>query len=119
VPTVSGYEIKKVSTMITKKADTKKREFKNVSFDVLATGEKSMVTKMNYKIGDIVPLHSHPNEQCGYVISGKHRIRCLEIDEILIEGDSYSIPENIPHSWEVIEAGEAIDVFTPPRQDYL
>jgi quercetin dioxygenase-like cupin family protein len=105
--------------MITKKADAKKREFKNVSFDVLATGEKSMVTKMNYKMGDIVPLHSHPNEQSGYVISGKYRIRFQGVDEILTEGDSYSIPENIPHSWEVIDAGEAIDVFTPPRQDYL
>ncbi len=105
--------------MITKKENAKKREFKNVSFDVLAIGEKSMVTKMNYKIGDIVALHSHPNEQCGYVISGKHRIRYQEINEILTAGDSYSIPENIPHSWEVIEAGEAIDVFTPPRTDYL
>ena len=112
--------LKKIpTTMITKKVDAKKREFKNVSFDVLATGEKSMVTKMNYKIGDIVPLHSHPNEQSGYVISGKYRIIYQEIDEILTAGDSYSIPENIPHSWEVIEAGEAIDVFTPPRQDYL
>ena len=105
--------------MITKKADAKKREFKNVSFDVLAIGEKSMVTKMNYKTGDVVPLHSHPNEQSGYVISGKYRIIYQGIDEILTAGDSYSIPENIPHSWEVIEAGEAIDVFTPPRQDYL
>jgi Uncharacterized conserved protein, contains double-stranded beta-helix domain len=105
--------------MITKKENAKKRVFKNVSFDVLAVGEKSMVTKMNYKMGDIVPLHSHPNEQSGYVISGKYRIKYQGIDEILTAGDSYSIPENIPHSWDVIEAGEAIDVFTPPRQDYL
>ena len=78
-----------------------------------------MVTKMNYKVGDNVPLHSHPNAQSGYVISGKYRIKYQEFNEILNLGDSYSIPDNIPHSWEVIEACEVIYVFTPPRLDYL
>jgi quercetin dioxygenase-like cupin family protein len=105
--------------MITKKEDAKNRQFKGVSFDVLAVGQKSMVTKMNYQAGNNVPSHSHPNEQNGYVISGKYRIKFGNICEILNSGDSYSIPENIEHSWEVIEEGEVIDVFTPPRQDYL
>jgi quercetin dioxygenase-like cupin family protein len=105
--------------MIVKSKNAKKRQFKGVSFDVLAVGQKSMVTRMNYKVGDIVPLHSHPNEQSGYVISGKYRIKYQNIDEILNPGDSYSIPENIEHSWDVIEGGEVIDVFTPPRLDYL
>jgi quercetin dioxygenase-like cupin family protein len=42
-----------------------------------------------------------------------------DFNEVLGPGDSYSIPENIEHSLEVLEAGEVIDVFTPPRQDYL
>jgi quercetin dioxygenase-like cupin family protein len=66
-----------------------------------------------------VPLHSHPNEQSGYVISGKYRIKVQNLIETLTPGDSYSIPENIDHAWEVIEEGEVIDVFTPIRQDYL
>jgi len=78
-----------------------------------------MVTKMNYKFGDNVPLHSHPNEQSGYVISGKYRIKYQNINEILNPGDSYSVPENVEHSWEVIEDGEVIDTFVPPRQEYL
>ncbi len=49
--------------MIIKSKDSKQREFNGVTFEILATGNKSMVTKMNYKIGDKVPLHSHPNEQ--------------------------------------------------------
>jgi quercetin dioxygenase-like cupin family protein len=40
-------------------------------------------------------------------------------DYILSAGDSYSIPANLEHSLEIIEAGEIIDVFTPVRQDYL
>lgn len=105
--------------MITKKENGQQRQFKGVAFDVLAVGQKSMVTKMNFKKGDIVPVHSHPNEQSGYVISGKHRVKYQNIDEVLFSGDSYSIPENIEHSWEVLEAGETIDVFTPPRLEYL
>ena len=105
--------------MILKSDKAKKRTFKGVNFDVLAMGQKSMVTKMNYKVGDNVPKHSHPNEQSGYVISGKYRIQYQNYNEILLPGDSYSIPENIEHSLVVIEAGEVIDVFTPIRQDYL
>jgi quercetin dioxygenase-like cupin family protein len=90
-----------------------------VDFEVLATGEKSMVTKMNYKIGDKVPVHSHPNEQSGYVISGEYKIYYGEYSDKLKPGDSYCIPENVEHSWEVITGGEVIDVFTPPRLDYL
>lgn len=105
--------------MIVKSVNAKKRTFKGVNFDVLAVGLISMVTKMNYKIGDNVPKHSHPNEQSGYVISGKYRIQYQNYNEILLPGDSYSIPDNIEHSMEVIEAGEVIDVFTPIRKDYL
>lgn len=105
--------------MITKNENAKRRQFKGVSFDVLAVGHKLMITRMNFKAGEFVPMHSHPNEQAGYVISGKYRITFQDENEILTTGDSYSIPQNIEHSLEVIEGGEVIDVFTPPRQDYL
>jgi len=105
--------------MIVKSENAKNRQFKGVSFDVLAVGQKSMVTRMNYRVGDKVPLHSHPNEQSGYVISGKYRIKYQDINEVLNTGDSYSVPENVEHSWEVLEDGEVIDTFIPPRQDYL
>jgi quercetin dioxygenase-like cupin family protein len=105
--------------MITRKEDSKQRQFKGVCFDVLAVGQKSMVTRMNYKAGDSVPLHAHPNEQSGYVISGKYRINYRNVSEILNPGDSYSIPENIEHAVDAIEGGQVIDVFIPPRQDYL
>jgi quercetin dioxygenase-like cupin family protein len=105
--------------MITKKENAIKRQFKGVDFDVLAVGQKSMITKMNFKVGDIVPSHSHPNEQSGYVISGKYLLKLKENSHLLTAGDTYSIPENAEHSLEIIEAGNIIDFFTPPRQDYL
>jgi len=105
--------------MITKKEQAKKRTFKGVSLDVLAVGEKSMVAKMNYAKGNYASTHAHPNEQSGYVISGKYRLIIETLDVELNPGDSYSIPENVSHSFEVIEGGEVIDVFTPIREDYL
>ena len=109
--------------MVTKKEEAKKKVFKGVSLDVLAIGDKSMVTKMNYVKGNFASLHARPNEQSGYVISGKYRLQIeapgKTIEVILNPGDTYAIPENIPHSFEVIEGGEVIDVFTPIREDYL
>lgn len=108
--------------IVVKKADALKRVFKGVNLDSLAVGEKSMVTKMNYVKGNYATTHRHPHEQCGYVISGRYRLVVEAepmIDEILNAGDSYAIPRNVPHSFEVIEGGEVVDVFTPQREDYL
>lgn len=107
---------------VVKKADSLKRVFKGVSLDSLAVGEKSMVTKMNYVKGNFATTHQHPHEQCGYVISGRHHLIVEtepRIDVILTAGDSYAIPGNTPHSFEVLEGGEVVDVFTPQREDYL
>ncbi len=100
---------------IVKKADAKKKTFKGVNLDSLAVGEKSMVTKMNYIIGNHATEHTHPHEQCGYVISGKYFMTVEENEFILEAGDSYAIPGNVPHSFKVLEAGEVVDVFTPHR----
>ncbi len=104
---------------IVKRADAKKRIFKGVDLDSLAVGEKSMVTKMNYVAGNYATEHSHPQEQCGYVISGRY-LMTVENNEFILEaGDSYAVPGNVRHSFKVLEAGEVIDVFTPHREDYL
>lgn len=105
-----------------RRQDAIKKRFKGVSLDSLAVGEKSMVTKMNYVKGDFATLHSHPHEQCGYVISGEYHLIVEgdeRIDVIMHPGDTYAIAGNTPHSFEVIEGGEVVDVFTPQREDYL
>jgi quercetin dioxygenase-like cupin family protein len=106
-------------SMIVKAIDANKRRFLGVDFVVLSHGEESMITKMLYKKEDRVPLHKHPNEQSGYVISGKYRIVFGNLEQIISTGDSYSIPRNIMHSIDILEAGEILDCFSPPRQDYL
>lgn len=104
---------------VVKKDEAVKKLFKGVSLDSLAVGEKSVVTKMNYAVGNFASDHKHPNEQSGYVISGKYILKIENKEYELTSGDSYSIPGNKEHSFRVIEAGEVVDVFTPIREDYL
>ncbi|KRB59877.1 cupin domain-containing protein [Flavobacterium sp. Root186] len=104
---------------IVKKENAVSRQFLGVDFVVLSIGKDSMVTKMLYKSTDFVPFHQHPNEQSGYVISGSYKLKLDGEEFLLNEGDTYSIPANIEHSIEILEAGEVVDVFTPIREDYL
>ena len=107
-----------MSQMVTKSADAQPREYSGVNFELLAVGEESMVTKMLYDAGNEVRTHGHPNEQSGYVVSGRYRL-VIEGEETVIEaGDSYVIPESVEHGLEVLEPGEVIDVFVPPREEY-
>ncbi|HEV8468836.1 MAG TPA: cupin domain-containing protein [Candidatus Limnocylindria bacterium] len=103
---------------VVKAAQAKPREWMGVRFEVLATGSRTMVTKMLYESHNQGFLHRHPNEQSGYVISGRYRLmvdgRTLE----LAAGDSYSIPADTDHSIAVLDAGHVIDVFTPPREEF-
>ncbi|MCD8148506.1 MAG: cupin domain-containing protein [Clostridiales bacterium] len=104
---------------VVKKENAVSKVFKGVSLDSLAAGEKSQVTKMNYVSGNYASPHRHPHEQCGYVISGKYELTIGDDRYELSSGDSYAIPGNQVHSFRVIEPGEVIDLFTPPREDYL
>jgi len=105
--------------MIVKNRDAKNRQFKGISLDVLAVGEKSMVTRMNYKAGDVVPMHSHPHEQCGYVVAGRGRLTCGGEETVIEAGDSYYVPGGVPHGLVALEDGHIIDFFVPIREDYL
>ena len=105
--------------MIVKSDEAQRRNFLGVDFVLLSHGPESMVTKMLYKKEDRVPSHKHSNEQSGYVISGKYRIVIDDAECTIGPGDSYSIPRDVGHRIEIIEPGEVLDFFSPPRKDYL
>lgn len=65
--------------------------------------------------GASLPVHSHPEEQFGYVLRGGFRMTIGEETRELSAGDSYFIPANEPHSFLTIGVTEAIDIFSPPR----
>lgn len=106
---------------ITKASDADRHENDEfgVTYEVLSVGPTSMVTKMLYESGDRVPEHNHESEQSGYVISGRIRLIFDGNDEVLEAGDSYTIPGDVTHQIDVMEAGEVIDVFAPHREGLL
>ena len=104
---------------IVKSTEAKPRTSFGVSFDLLATGPQSMMTKMRYLQNNVIPFHSHPNEQIGYVLSGRIRVLTRDSQHELGAGDTYAISANVEHSIEIIEAADEVQVFTPLRGDFL
>jgi quercetin dioxygenase-like cupin family protein len=85
----------------------------------LVFGDKTLLCKFQFDRGAIVPMHSHPYEQTGYLLSGK---LIFTIDGKIHEvnaGDSWSIKADVEHGAEVPEPTTLIEVFTPIREDYL
>jgi len=87
----------------------------------LVWGEKVMLARLELKTGCVVPQHSHENEQVSMVTSGVIRFWLGEQREQrdLRAGDVLVIPAHVLHEAEVLEDFTGIDVFTPPRQDWL
>jgi quercetin dioxygenase-like cupin family protein len=103
---------------VVKYTEAQKRNSFGVSFDLLATGPQTMVTQMHYRPENIIPFHSHPNEQSGYLLSGRIRVLTRDGRHELGPGDTYAIPANVEHSIEILEAAEEVQFFTPPREDF-
>lgn len=65
-----------------------------------------------------VPPHNHMNDQVGYIVYGKLEVTIGGEARICVRGDSYAIPGGVEHSARAIIDTLAIDVFSPPRNDY-
>ena len=88
----------------------------------LITGERMMIAHVYLKRGDDVPQHSHENEQITYVLEGAlqfwlgsqgERELTVRAGEVLV------IPSYLPHRALAVEDTLDVDVFNPPRQDWL
>ena len=102
--------------MLVKKKDFKRKEFRGFHFLLGAVGERMMVTLMQFKRGDKVTSHKHPNEQAGYCLSGRFELMINERKYFVDEGDSYLIPANEEHSYQFLEDSKMVEVFSPPRR---
>lgn len=85
---------------------------------VLGDGEQMMLVEWRMQPGTVVPQHSHPHEQSGYVISGKMLFTIDSEEREVPLGTGYLIPSGVPHSARFEEFTVLVDVFSPPREDY-
>jgi quercetin dioxygenase-like cupin family protein len=88
----------------------------------LITGERMMLAHVYLKKGCLVPRHSHENEQITYVLSGALHFWLGEDEKeerVIRAGDVLTIPPNVPHKALALEDTLDVDIFCPPRQDWL
>ena len=106
--------------MISKKKDDGVVQMrKGISRQNLVNGDCSHLVKFFVEKGAVMPIHSHEEEQTGYLIKGKMILTIDGVDHELGEGDSWSIRSEIPHSVRVIEDSVILDVFSPVRIDFF
>jgi len=88
----------------------------------LITGDRMMLAHVYLKQGAVVPKHSHENEQLTYILEGALRFWIGEDGAETVDvraGEVLHIPSNVPHRAEALEDTLDVDVFSPPRQDWL
>ena len=88
----------------------------------LVWGERMMIAQVVLDKGSVVPKHAHENEQITYILEGALRFWIGEDGEeelVVRAGEILYIPSNVPHKAEALEDTLDVDVFSPPRQDWL
>lgn len=88
----------------------------------MITGDRMMIAHVYFKKGDDVPQHSHDNEQLTYILSGalKFWFGAKGEQEVTVTaGEVVVIPSNLPHRALALEDTLDVDIFCPPREDWL
>ena len=102
--------------------DMPKEKVSDVLDRRLITGERVMLTHVYLKKGAIVPQHNHDNEQITYILEGALRFWIGEDGSEVIDvraGEVLHIPSLVKHKAEALEDTLDVDVFSPPRRDWL
>jgi quercetin dioxygenase-like cupin family protein len=88
----------------------------------LVTAERMMLAHVYLEKGCVVPQHAHDNEQLTYILEGALRFWLGEDESEVVDvraGEVLHLPSNLPHKAEALETTLDVDVFCPPRQDWL
>ncbi len=92
----------------------------------LLTAERMMIAQVFLKTGCIVPAHDHHNEQITYILEGclrfwlgEHADAPGDVYTDVHAGEVLLIPGGLRHRAEALEDTLDLDVFNPPRQDWL
>jgi len=82
-------------------------------------GQNVMLARVLLKKGCIVPEHSHPNEQVTYVLEGALKFWIDGREIVVNAGEVLTIPPHMPHKAEALADTVDLDVFHPPREDWI
>jgi len=85
----------------------------------LIYGASTLMTEFRLEQDSVLPRHSHPHEQTGYLVSGHLRLVIGTERHDVTPGDSWCIPGNTEHEAQALAPSVAVEVFAPVREDYL
>ena len=90
-----------------------------VRFKTLAHGTRTLLTEFHLEKGGVIPRHSHPHEQTGYLVSGALLFTIGDTKFDARPGDCWCVEGNVEHGAVVLEDSVAIEMFSPVRKEYL
>jgi len=82
-------------------------------------GQEIMLARVLLKKGCVVPEHSHHNEQVTYILDGALKFWIGGKEIVVHSGEVLCIPAHMPHKAEALEDTVDLDVFNPPRADWI
>ena len=88
----------------------------------IINGDDMMIAQVFLDEGAVVPKHSHVNEQITYIVSGALHFRLgeeLDREVTVRSGEVLHIPAHLPHEATALEDTLDVDIFSPPRADWL
>ena len=85
----------------------------------LIVGQDVMLARILLRKGCVVPMHSHVNEQLSTIIDGALKFLIDGKEIVVRSGEVLTIPPSMPHEAVALEDTLAIDVFSPPRADWI
>ena len=99
--------------------DGYKQPLEGIRQKTLVYGNETLLTEFKLSEGSLLPKHRHPQEQTGYLVSGRILL-FIGPEEFEAEpGDSWSIPSDVEHGAIILEDSVAVEIFSPIRTDYL
>jgi quercetin dioxygenase-like cupin family protein len=88
----------------------------------IITGQSMMIAHVYLEKGCVVPMHHHENEQLTYILEGALHFRLggeAPREVVVRAGEVLQIPSNVPHEAVALEDTLDVDIFSPPRADWL
>lgn len=82
-------------------------------------GDNTLMTEFLLKKGKVLPFHKHPQEQTGYLVSGRIKLNIGGDEYDAGPGDNWVIPGGTEHGADIVEDSVAVEVFAPVREDYI
>ena len=100
-------------------ADIEPEQLNPLTTRQYVVGTNTMLARLELKKGAFVPMHQHFHEQISQVVEGALKFLIDEKEVVVRAGEILCIPPHIPHEVLALEDSVALDIFNPPRQDWI